>query len=126
MMQRTVLEEALYQHQWRRYLASALFLRVVLELGVLHRLERDFPKVYPKVSELGIKKVINYLHTNSNQVFDPKNDHRVIRCVQSNAGGQQMDIVLLNNMSHGSYIPTATELDKIAVALEPLLRWAYA
>ncbi|GGY34821.1 hypothetical protein GCM10008098_30050 [Rhodanobacter panaciterrae] len=122
---KTIINEALYQYNWRRDVAAALCLRIVVELGVLERLRRDFSVHYARVADQGIKKVLNYLHTNGNGVFDTKLDHRVIKCVQSAVGGQQMAIILLNNIAHGSYQPTHSELDKFVTTLEPLLLWAY-
>lgn len=123
---KSIISETIYQYQWRREVSVALCMRMVLELGVLFKLERDFSSEYPKVAEKGIKAVLNYLNGNLSTFFDAKKDHRVIKCIQSTADGTQADVVLLNNVAHGHYQPSRTELNRFAINLEPLFNWAYS
>ena len=107
-------------------MSSAMCFRMVLEMGVLFRIEQDFPDEYLKVSEKGIKAVITYMNGHLNSFFDAKRDHRVIKCVQSITNGTQADVVLLNNTAHGHYQPDRAELNRFAINIEQLLRWAYS
>lgn len=101
-------------------------MRLVLELGLMTRIELDFPAEYAKVSERGIASLLNYMNSNTNDFFDKKADHKVLKCIQSLFAGTQTDVVLLNNVSHGHYQPSKDELDLLAKNLEPLIRWAYS
>lgn len=125
-MLRSIIAETIYQYQWRREISAALCFRMVLELGVLFRIERDFPAEYPKVAEKGIKSVITYLNGNLTAFFDAKVDHRVIKCVQSITDGTQPDVVLLNNVAHSHYQPSRAELNRFAINMEQVLFWAYS
>lgn len=122
----SIIEEAIYQYKSRRNVGAALCLRLVLELGVMTRIEDDFPSEYSKVSEKGISALLNYMHSNSVTFFDKKADHRVVKCFQSRMAGEQDDVVLLNNVAHGHWQPSRDEIDRCAKNLEPLLRWAYS
>ncbi len=125
LMLREIIDETIYQYGAKRYISTALCFRMVLELGVLFKIERDFPGEYAKVSEKGIKAVITFMHKN-NAIFFDSTTHRVAKCVQGITDGQQQDVVLLNNTGHGHYQPSRSELDLIAVNMEQLLRWAYS
>lgn len=62
---------------------------------------------------------------NSNRkVYFGAGDKRMIKCVEGLATGIQADVVLLNNVAHGNYHPTMAELNKFAINMEPLARWA--
>lgn len=119
-----MMDEAIYQHHFRREVAAAMCLRSVLELAVLHRFEQDFSAHYPNVSHMGIKNVLSYLNKHLLDFFDKKRDHSVIKCIQNTTNGTQADIVLLNNAAHGSFQPTLRELNLFVCNLESLLRWA--
>lgn len=123
---RALIEETVYLHQFRRSIGTALCLRVVLELGVLDRIRRTLPTQYAKVSDKGIKALINYMNGNTAQFFDAKTDHNVIKCVQNIANSTLADVVLLNNVAHGSFQPDLQQINKIVVNIEPLFRWAFA
>lgn len=122
----SIIEEAMHQFALHRGIAAALCLRIVVEVGVLHKVRRDFPSQYPKVSEKGIKALLNYMSSNADDFFDKKVDHLVIKCVQSNASGTQADVILLNNVSHGHYQPDLPELNQLVGNLQHLLEWAYS
>lgn len=123
---KTIIEETIYQYNWRRGVAAALCLRIVIESGTLEKIRRDFPTEYAKVSDKGIKALINHMKNKPADFFDPQKDKLVIKCVESNASGTQTDILLLNNVAHGHYRPTHTELDKFVSNLEQLINWAYS
>jgi site-specific DNA-cytosine methylase len=89
-------------------------MRLVLEFGLMARIELDFPVEYARVSEKGIASLLNYMHSNSTSFFDRRIDHKVIKCIQSLFAGTQADVVLLNNVSHGHYQPSKDELDLLA------------
>lgn len=122
---KSLIDEASQQYTMRRPLAAAMCFRAVLEAGFMHRLQIDFPNAYKTVAHLGIKETLNKFHTRSGDLFVAGRDQRVIKCVQSVASGKQLDVVLLNNISHGSYIPTRAELDDLVRNLEALLDWSY-
>ncbi|HUX83281.1 MAG TPA: ATP-binding protein [Halothiobacillus sp.] len=126
LMLRSFIAETIYQYQWRHEISAALGFRVVLELGVLFRIERDFAAEYPKVADKGIKAVITYLNANRTAFFDAKVDHRVIKSVQSITDGTQPDVILLNNIAHSHYQPSRAELNRFAINMEQLLLWAYS
>lgn len=119
-----MIGEAIYQHQFRREVATAMCLRSVLELAVLERIKQSYASHYPNVAELGIKKVLGYVNGHLTDFFDKRIDHSVIKCVQSTANGTQMDVVLLNNAAHGTFHPTLREINIFVRNLEPLFRWA--
>lgn len=121
----TMMDEAKYQYQWRRPISAAMCMRTVVELATMDRVRRDFPNEYPKVAEKAIKSLLNYMNSNASTFFDQKADYNVIKCVQSLATGTQADVVLLNNVSHGHYQPSLSELNTFANNIEALLRWAY-
>jgi hypothetical protein len=123
---KSMIEETIHQHQFRREISTALCLRVVVELATLDRIRRKFPAEYPKVSDKAIKSLLNYMNGNTTSFFDAKADHHVIKCVQGLANGTQADIVLLNNVAHGHYQPSFSELQRFAANVEPLMRWAIA
>jgi Histidine kinase-, DNA gyrase B-, and HSP90-like ATPase len=123
---KSMIEETIYQHQFRREIGTALCLRVVVELATLDRIRRKLPAEYAKVSEKAIKALLNYMNSNPASFFDAKADHDVIKCVQGLATGTQADIVLLNNVAHGHYQPNFPELHRFAANIEPLMRWAIA
>jgi hypothetical protein len=123
----TIIAETLYLHRIRRDIAIAMCLRVVLESGLLAKVEKSFPAQYPKVSSRGVASLINYLASNPNDFFDAKADYKLIKCLQSfSSTGTQPDVVLLNNAAHGHYQPNIAELNRFVTNLEPLLNWAYA
>lgn len=122
---RTMMDEAKYQHQWRRPISAAMCMRAVVELAVIDKVRRDFPAEYLKVAEKAIKSLLNYMSSNSSSFFDAKADYAVIKCVQGLAAGTQADVVLLNNASHGHYQPSLAELNAFASNVEALLRWSY-
>lgn len=121
---RSVVEETIYQHQFRREIGTALCLRVVVELATLDHINRKLPTQYAKVSEKAIKSLLNYMNSNPDDFFDKKADYAVAKCVQGLAAGSQADVVLLNNIAHGHYQPNFQELNRFATNLEPLMRWA--
>lgn len=120
-----VITETIEQYAKDRSISSALCLRIVLETGVLRKIERDFPTEYSKVSEKSISALINYIHSNSSTFFD-KPGHRTKKCVQSLITGTQLNVIFINNVAHGHYHPSIDELDKLIANLQPLLEWAYA
>jgi Histidine kinase-, DNA gyrase B-, and HSP90-like ATPase len=122
----SIIEETIYQYQFKREVGTALCLRMVVELGVLDRIERSFPVEYPKISSFGIKKVINYMKNHIAVFFDEKVDYRAIKCVNNTVDGTQTDVVLLNSVAHGHYQPNFSDLNRFATNLQPLLLWAYA
>jgi hypothetical protein len=122
---KSLIEEASRQYTTHRPLAAAMCFRAVLEAGFMYRLQIDFPGPYKNVAHLGIKEALNKFNTRTGDIFEAGKDQRVIKCVQSIASGQQLDVVLLNNISHGSYIPTRAELDGLVRNLEVLLDWSY-
>lgn len=120
-----IIEETLYQHHVRREIATAMCMRAVLELLVLNKLEKDFRSEYVKVADYGIKRVIGHMHGHLKDFFpDKRIDMHAQKCITSIAGGNQLDVVLLNNAAHGSYQPNVDELNRFATNLEPLLKWA--
>lgn len=119
-----VIKETVYQYQADRPIASALCLRIVLESGLLRKIEKDFSAEYSAVSEYGIKRLVNYLLANQNKFF-VKADHRVSKCVESLSKGTQLDVILINNVAHGHYHPSIDEIDKLITNMQPLLEWAY-
>jgi hypothetical protein len=119
-----VIGETIYQYENDRPIAAALCFRIVLETGVLRKIERDFAAEYPKVSEKSIQALVKYIHSNSTTFFG-KAEHMVSKCVQSLANGTQQDVIVVNNVAHGHYHPTTDELDKLIGNLQPLLEWAY-
>lgn len=123
---KSIIEETIHQHQFRREISTALCLRVVVELAVMDRIRRKLPTEYAKISEKAIKAMLNYMNSNPSTFFDSKADHDVIKCVQGLATGTQPDIVLLNNVAHGHYQPNFPELHRFAINIEPLMRWAIA
>jgi hypothetical protein len=123
---KSIIEETIHQHQFRREISTALCLRVVVELATLDHIRRKQPAEYAKVSEKAIKALLNYMNSNPESFFDSKADHDVIKCVQGLATGTQADIVLLNNVAHGHYQPNFPELHRFAANIEPLMRWAIA
>jgi hypothetical protein len=123
---KSIIEETIYQHQFRREISTALCLRVVVELATLDHIRRKLPGEYAKVSEKAIKALLNYMNSNPTSFFDSKADHNVVKCVQGLATGTQADIVLLNNVAHGHYQPNFPELNRFAANIEPLMRWAIA
>lgn len=120
-----MMDETIYQHQFRREVATAMCLRSVLELAVLERIKADFPSHYLSVSDMGIKKVVGYMNARLTDFFDKRIDHSVIKCVQGTANGSQFDVVLLNNAAHGTFHPTLRELNIFVRNLEPVFRWAF-
>lgn len=120
-----VITETTEQYTIDRSISSALCLRIVLETGVLCKIERDFPTEYSKVSDKSIGALINYIHSNSSTFFD-KPEHRTKKCVQSLITGTQLNVIFINNVAHGHYHPSIDELDKLIANLQPLLEWAYA
>lgn len=123
---KSIIEETIFQHQFRREISTALCLRVLVEQATLDRIRRMLPSEYAKVSDKAIKGLLNYMNSNPASFFDSKAEHDVIKCVQSLATGTQADIVLLNNVAHGHYQPNFAELHRFAVNIEPLMRWATA
>lgn len=119
-----VIGETIYQYENDRPIAAALCFRIVLETGVLRKIERDFTAEYTKVSEKSIHALVNYIHSNST-IFFGKAEHMVAKCVQSLANGTQQDVIVINNVAHGHYHPSTDELDKLIGNLQPLLEWSY-
>ncbi|WP_081767230.1 ATP-binding protein [Hylemonella gracilis] len=123
---RAVISEALLLYRTRREIALSMCLRAVLEAGMLLKIQRSFPKEYPKVADKGVVALINYMNTHTTDFFDAKNDFRLIKTINSIAGGQQKDVVLLNNASHAHYQPSLEEINRFVGNLENLLVWAYS
>lgn len=123
---KSIIDESIWQFQFKREIGTALCVRSVLELGVLDKIRRDFSVEYPKVSEKAIKSLLNYMNGHLTDFFDLKTDHVIVKCVQSCSNGTQPDVVLLNNVAHGHYKPNFPELNRFAVNLEALLLWAYS
>ena len=118
-----MIEETIFQHQFRREIGTALCLRTVVELLALDHVRRHIPVVYATVQEKGIKALLNHMNANRNLYF-ATGDKMVVKCVESLATGTQADVVLLNNVAHGHYQPSLSELNRFATNLEPLARWA--
>lgn len=121
---KSIIEEAIFQYQFRRAYGAALCLRTVVELATMDYVRRIYPNQYAKVSDRAIKGLLNYMNANPADFFHPKVDHVVAKCVQGLATGDQSDVVLLNIAAHGHYQPSLAELNKFAVNLEPLMQWA--
>jgi hypothetical protein len=121
---KSMIEETIFQHQFRREISTSLCLRVVIELATMDRVRRAKPAEYAQVSEKAIKALLNYMNSNPAKFFDVKAEQNVVKCVQSLASGAQADIVLLNNVAHGHYQPNFAELHRFAANVEPLMRWA--
>lgn len=131
---RSIIEETSRQYSGRRFISAALCLRVVLECGCLERIRKDFNSEYGNVSHMGIQALITHLNKNISQlskekpqglIFNYKIDHVAIKCIQANKAGDQLDIILLNNISHGHFQPTKPTLDGVLRNIQPLLEWAY-
>ncbi|RBA25505.1 ATP-binding protein [Herminiimonas fonticola] len=133
---KSIIEETIRQYRATRFISTALCLRIVLECGCLDRIRRDFNSEYRKVSDLGIQALLTHLNKNASQlsknnlqgdVFHFKNDHAVIKCIQANTNkaSDQLDIILLNTISHGHFQPTKPTLDRVLLNIQPLLEWAY-
>jgi hypothetical protein len=120
---RSMIEETIFQHQFRREIGTALCLRTVLEVATLDHIKRKLPSVYPNVEEKAIKSLVNYMNSNRG-LFFTAGDKPVVKCVENAALGSQPDVILLNNVAHGSYQPNFPELNRFATNLEPLMRWA--
>jgi hypothetical protein len=123
---KTVLDEAIFQYRRHRPIATALCLRIVLEAGLLEKVRTAFPTSYDAVSEKAIASLVQYIQSNSATFFDARKDHKILKCIQSNAIKGQGDVMMLNNISHGHYAPQMTEVEKFTSNLEPLLLWAYS
>lgn len=120
-----VITETVEQYAINHPISSALCLRIVLETGVLCKIERDIPTEYQAVSEKSIAALIRYIHSNSSKFFS-KSEHRTQKCVQSLNTGTKLNVILINNVAHGHYHPSIDELNKLIANLQPLLEWAYA
>lgn len=123
---KNIIQETIGLYQFRRDISTALCMRIVVEQGVLNKLERDHPQEYAKMSDDGIKKILGKLNGSPYAIFDKRRDAKIIKCIQNMATGQQADIIMLNNISHGSYQPIRKEIDALALNLEPILQWAYS
>lgn len=123
---KSIIQETIYLYQWRRDISAGLCMRIVVELGVLNKLERDYPLEYTRMSDDGIKKILGKINAAPDAFFDRKRDAKIIKCVQNMATGVQADIIMLNNISHGSYQPIRKEIDTLVLNLEPILDWAYS
>lgn len=120
-----IIQETITQYQADHPISTALCLRIIVEVGVLSKIERDKKSEYSKVSHMAIASLLKYINTNNASFFSAE-DHQVKKCVQSLASGTQADIILLNNISHGHYHPTIDELTKLIKNIQPLLEWAYS
>lgn len=120
-----VIEETIHQYETDRPIAAALCFRIVLETGILRKIERDFASEYPKVSERSIHSLLNYIHSNSTIFFD-KATYRVKKCVESLTTGTQLNVIFINNIAHGNYHPSIDEIDQFCANSQPLLEWAYS
>jgi hypothetical protein len=126
LLLQTLIEETINQYQAHRSIGAALCLRVVVEVGTLYKVERAFPGQYSKVASLGIRSLLNYMKNHPKDFFTVA-DHRVEKCVMGNAaGGDQIEIIVLNNVAHGHYHPDLADLDRCATNLQALIEWAYS
>jgi hypothetical protein len=122
----TIIGEILVLYRSRRLIAVAMCLRVVLESGLLAKIERDHSTVYTTVSEKGVAGLIKWMAGHSSTFFNAQRDHKIVKCLQSIAAGTQGDVVLLNNAAHGHYQLNLDELKRFVNNLEQLLVWAYS
>lgn len=122
---RDIITETADLYEMNRPVATALCFRIVLETGILYKIESDLPAQYPTVSEKGINSLLNYINGNSQDFFG-ESEHRAKKCAQSIVNGKQINIVTINNVAHGHYHPSIKELDSLIKNLQPLLEWAYS
>lgn len=125
LLLKTLIEETISQYQAHRSIGAALCLRVVVEVGVLYKIERAYPAEYPKIAKLGIKGLLDHMSRHT-AVFFGKADHRVQKCVISNSSGDQNEIILLNNVAHGHYHPDLKDFDRCVTNLQEMMEWAYS
>lgn len=119
------IEELRYQILAERPISSALSLRVILEKGLLERINIDFNSKYRQVEEMGVQALVNHMVNNKKDFFFPGED-KAFKCAQANSKARQFkDILILNNVGHGNFHPPMSEIELIIVNLQPLLNWAY-
>ena len=121
----SIVEETMRQFELHRPMAAALCLRIVIEVGVLHKINRDFAAQYPKVAEKGIAALLRYMNSNRADFFDLKRDHLVIKCIESAVTGTQAESIFLNNIAHGHWHPDIDEMNRLVSNLQQVLNWAY-
>jgi hypothetical protein len=120
-----IITEAIEQYETDHPISTALCYRIVLEVGVLSKIERDKKSEHAKVASMGIKKILNHMNNNLGTFFD-KSEQNISKCVESLAKGTQLDIILINNVAHGHYHPSIDEINKLMSNSQPLLEWAYS
>lgn len=120
-----IITEAIEQYETDHPISTALCFRIVLEVGVLSKIERDKKSEHAKVASMGIKAILNHMNKNLGTFFD-KSEQKIGKCVQSLACGTQLDIILVNNVAHGHYHPSIDEINKLMANSQPLLEWAYS
>lgn len=120
-----IIAEAIEQYETDHPISTALCFRIVLEVGVLSKIERDKKSEHAKVAPMGIKAILNHMNKDLSLFFD-KSDQKISKCVQSLASGTQLDIILINNVAHGHYHPSIDEINKLMANSQPLLEWAYS
>jgi len=122
---RSFIEELRYQIVADRAISATLSLRVVLEKGILERIQKDFLPQYNRVEQMGIQALVNYMSNNKGDFF-VLGEEKAFKCAQANSKSRQFDNVLvLNSVGHGSFNPDITEVETIISNLQPLLDWAY-
>lgn len=121
----SVIEETIQQFIQHRGIAAALCLRIVVEVGVLHKIKKDFPAQYTKVSEKSIAALLRYMNSNRSDFFDTSRDHLVVKCIESAINSTQAEAIMLNNIAHGHWHPEVSELNTLVKNLQQLLHWAY-
>lgn len=122
---RSFIEELRYQIVADRAISATLSLRVVLEKGILERIQTDFQTQYNRVEQMGIQALVNYM-TNNKTEFFVAGEEKAFKCAQANSKSRQFDnVLLLNSVGHGSFSPDMTEVETIISNLQPLLDWAY-
>jgi hypothetical protein len=120
------ISEFKYQIIAARAVSAALCLRVVIEKGLLARIEKDFSCQYPKIASMGVQSLVNYMASNKNIFFAEPSSQKAFKCVQVNSKSSDFgDVLVLNNVSHGSYNPSVESVENMLTNFEPLLNWAY-
>ena len=125
LLLQTLIEETISQYQSHRSVGAALCLRIVIEVGMLYKIERSFPSQYPKISHLGIKALLTHMKNHPKDFFTSA-DYRVEKCIGGNATGSQNEIVLLNNVAHGHYHPDLNDIDRCVINMQAAMEWAYS
>lgn len=123
------IDELRHQIAQERPIASAVCLRVILEKGLLRKLENDFNDQFKKIEDgrrAGVQKVINHMNGNLKLYFPNNKPRAAAEVVKANSQNlNYADVLLLNNVSHGDYNPEMSMIYKAMNNLQPLLEWIY-